>query len=563
MKDLFDEIIVDNFAGGGGASTGIELATGRPVAIAVNHDPYAILMHRTNHPQTLHLQESVWDVDPKEVCGGKPVGLSWFSPDCKHFSKAKGGKPVDKNIRGLSWVVIKWAMDVQPRVIMMENVEEIQTWGPLVTDEKGDQYPDEERSGETFQAFIRILSNGVNADCPALDEACEALQIDRHGDEVLRLIHGLGYRVEYRELIAADYGAPTSRKRFVLIARCDGREIVWPKRTHAPRDSDEVKSGKLKPYHSAAEILNWDIPRPSIFASKQEIRDKYGCNAVRPLADKTMRRVIRGIDKFTIRSGNPFILQAKFNNDAQDIHNPLTTITAVGAHELVAPTLIQYHSEQNEYTRAQGLDSPISTIDASNRYGLSTAYLVEYFGNGNPLDVRDPLHTVTARDREALCTAHIVKFKGDNLGQTPDYPLQTITTSAGEFAACTAKLVKIGTGDYGHWPEIRELLNEYCDYNIGKDEILLLNINGIDYFIYDIELRMLTPTELYAAMGFPSDYIIDRDYTGKPYPKTQQVARCGNAVCPPMASAVVKANFPEWCDTTYSTMAELSERLAG
>ena len=598
--DIFDEIIVDYFAGGGGASTGIEMAAIRPVAIAVNHDKDAILMHKTNHPFTEHLQASVWDVDPVAVCRGRPVGLAWFSPDCKHFSKAKGAALVDRNIRGLAWIVLRWAAKVRPRVIMLENVEEFQTWGPV---RKGK--PVKKKAGQTFRKWKQQLSD-------------------------------LGYVIEHRELVAADYGAPTTRKRFVLVARCDGKPIVWPERTHAPRDSEEVKSGKCLPWRSAAEIIDWYIPGYSIFESKQEILEKFGVKTVRPLADNTMRRVIRGVDKFTIKSGKPFIVQQKFDNQAQNISRPLTTVTAVGAHELcnpvmspftisntggsvgadagqpvhtvrtggggqiltsaqlmsigqtgggdrirdvrepapttvskqeaciVAANLIQYHTEQTEAARVAGLDKPINAVDASNRYGLACANLVEYYGNGNPLDIAEPMHTVTAHDREALTAAHVVKFKGQDLGQNPEVPLQTITASAGEFAECRAVLAKIGgSHDLGHWPEIRALLNKYCGYHLADDEVILLVIRGIAYYIADITLRMLTPRELYNAMGFPEDYIIDRDYLGNEYIKSKQVARCGNAVCPPLAAAMVWANFPEWHrKKKITTMAEFENAVA-
>ena len=605
QTNIFDEIIVDNFAGGGGASTGMELAMGKPVAIAINHDPDAILLHRTNHPYTKHLQASVWDVDPVEVCKGRPVGLAWFSPDCKHFSKAKGSALVDREIRGLAWIVLRWAAKVRPRVIMLENVEEFQTWGPV---RKGK--PVKEKAGQTFRKWKQQLSD-------------------------------LGYEIQHRELIAADYGAPTTRKRLALIARCDGQPIVWPEPTHAHRESEAVKSGKLLPWRSAAEIIDWSIPGYSIFASKQEIKEKYGVNAVRPLAKNTLRRVIRGVDKFTIRSGKPFIVpvgygerkgqvprvmdvsepvgtvvskdkfsicqpvvapfiaQHKFNNPAQDIANPLSTITAVGAHELVqaiaspitlsntggsvggpanepvhtirsaggqilaAANLIQYHTEQTDNVRASGLDKPIQTVDASNRYGLGCANLVEYYGNGNPLDIMEPMHTATSHDREALTAAHIVEFKGQDIGQDAHRPLRTITTSAGEFGDCRTVLVKVGNcTNLGNWPQIRSLLNEFCGYNLADDEVLLLIINGVRYFIADITLRMLTPRELYNAMGFPADYIIERDYLGNEYKKNKQVARCGNAVCPPMAEAMVRANFPEYCCVVINTMAQFHDAVA-
>ena len=580
------------FAGGGGASTGIEIATGRAVAIAINHDPAAILMHKTNHPYTEHFQASVWDIDPVAVCRGRRVGLAWFSPDCKHFSKAKGAALVDRKIRGLAWITLRWAAKVRPRVIILENVEEFQTWGPV---RKGK--PVKKLAGTTFRKFIRQLEE-------------------------------LGYTVEYRELIAADYGAPTSRKRFYMIARCDGKPIVWPKPTHSKTGADG-----LPKWRSAAEIIDWSLPCPSVFATKAEIMDRYGLKAVRPLAKNTMRRIIRGVDKFTIRSGKPFIVQQKFQNAAQNIEKPLTTVTAVGAHELckpllapvtvtntsnsvggtvgapvhtvttagnqmlvtpflaecnhsggghiapvtdahktitakhtggiVAPALIQYHTEQTEHVRASGLGTPIHTVDASNRYGLTCANLVEYYTGGRPLDVQDPMHTVTSHDREAVVAAHVVKFKGDNLGHGADEPMQTVTTSAGEFAVCKVYLAKMHGGDeLGYWPLIRDLLNEFCGYTLAEDEVLLLEIGGALYYIADIGLRMLSPRELYNAMGFPPDYIIDRDYEGHEYKKSAQVARCGNAVCPPVASALVRANLPEWCDVTITTMAQLMDCVA-
>lgn len=562
--NIFDEIIVDNFAGGGGASTGIELAAGRPVAIAINHDPDTILLHKTNHPYTTHLQASVWDVDPVAVCKGRPVGLAWFSPDCKHFSKAKGAALVDRKIRGLAWIVLRWAGTVRPRVIMLENVEEFQTWGPV---RRGK--PIKKKAGQTFRKFIKQLSK-------------------------------LGYNIQYRELVAADYGAPTTRKRFVLVARCDGKPIVWPERTHAPRDSEEVLSGKLLPWRSAAEIIDWSQPTYSIFASKQEIKEKYGVNAIRPLADNTLRRIIRGVDKFTIKSGKPFLVECNHGGDGHtrtvtepvntvtgkytggvcssvmvpytfsntggsvgsDVGSPVHTIRTAGGQILSAASLIQYHTEQTENVRASGLNVPLNTVDASNRYGLTCANLVEYYGNGNPLDVSQPMHTVTAHDREALVSAHVVKFKGQELGQHPTDTLNTITAQGLEYAQCNTVLVKAGGQNLGHWPKIRDLLNKYCGYSLADDEVLLLNISGVLYFIADITLRMLIPRELYNAMGFPVDYIIDRDYRGKSYGKTKQVERCGNAVCPPLAEAMVRANLPEWCGAKFTTMRQFENAVA-
>lgn len=607
QASILDEIIVDNFAGGGGASTGIELAAGRVVDIAINHDPDAILMHKTNHKYTEHYQASVWDIDPRDVCRGRAVGLAWFSPDCKHFSKAKGAALVDRNIRGLAWIVLRWAALVRPRVIMLENVEEFQTWGPV---RKGK--PVKSKAGQTFRKWKYQLS-------------------------------ALGYAIEHRELVAADYGAPTTRKRFVLIARCDGQPIVWPERTHAPSNSDDVMSGKCKPWRSAAEIIDWSLPCYSIFATKQELKDRYGVKAVRPLAENTLRRVIRGVDKFTIKNAEPFIVPTGYgerNGQAPRVHDinaplstvvstvkqnvcepvlspfsvecnhsgdshtrsvdepvntvtgkytggicetifapftfsntggsvgenagePVHTIRTAGGQILASANLIQYHTEQTEYVRANGLSAPIQTVDASNRYGLTTAHLTEYYGNGVPIGVNEPMHTATSHDREALTAVHIAEFKGQDIGQNLERPLRTITASAGEFAAVHARIVRYEPGaDVGFWKEIRGLLNRFCGYTLADDELLLIRIREQWYFISDIGLRMLTPRELYNAMGFPPDYIIDHDYQGNEYKKSKQVARCGNAVCPPMAEAVVRANIPEWCGEKISTMRQFESMVA-
>ena len=597
--NLLDEIIVDNFAGGGGASTGMELATGRVVDIAINHDPDAILMHRTNHPHTTHYQASVWDVDPVEVCRGRPVGLAWFSPDCKHFSKAKGGKPVDKNIRGLAWIVLRWAGTVRPRVIILENVEEFQTWGPV---RKGK--PVKKLTGQTFRKWLGQLRN-------------------------------LGYSVEWRELVAADSGAPTTRKRFFLIARCDGRPIVWPTPTHAPADSPEVKAGLRKPWRSAAEIIDWSLPTPSIFDTKESIREKYNLTAQRPLRPNTMARVARGVDKFVIKTASPFLVVVNHSGEfrGQDPGEPLQTVTAKHGYGVASPllapwtvtnttnstghpasepvdtartgggggqmflsaSLVQYHTEQGERVRGQGLDAPLLTVDASNRYGLSAVCLEKYYGTATGQDAGEPLHTITAKDREgvvaaslskfyggvvgaemsqplptvtsidhnAVQMAHMVKLKGTNLGGPVSEPVQTITAGGGHFGVVTTMVAPVSPeADLKNWPKIRELLNTYCGYGLKEDEVILFQIAGGLYFMADIGLRMLTPRELYRANGFPDDYIIDRDYTGKEYGKAKQVARCGNAVPPPFATALVRANLPEWCGQTITTMEELEKAVA-
>lgn len=485
------ELIVDNFAGGGGASTGIELATARSVDIAINHDPYAILMHQTNHPYTKHYCESVWDINPTEICAGRSVGLMWLSPDCKHFSKAKGGKPVDKNVRGLAWIALRWAATVRPRVIILENVPEFVTWGRLGKDGK----PDKRYIGETFRSFVYQLRQK-------------------------------GYDVDWRELKACDYGAPTIRKRFFLIARCDGKPIVFPKPTHG-------KGEGLLPYRTAEECINWSIPCKSIFERSK------------PLADNTLRRIAKGLDKFTIKADKPFIMV----NNSQNAS--------------MAANLIQYHSEQSESEiRGQSLDKPIMTVDMSNRYALTAAHIVKYYSGDNYSSVNDPLHTVTVKERNALIESHLCVLRNNMDCKPLTKPLPTECTSGGHFAEIRTRIVKYAHGaSLGYWDKVRELLNKYCGYDMAGDEILLLEINGEQYFIADIGMRMLEPRELYLAQGFPADYIIDHDYEGNRYPRTQQVARCGNAVPPPFAEALVRANLPEMCGKKFGSMEELREAM--
>jgi DNA (cytosine-5)-methyltransferase 1 len=547
-KMIHGELIVDNFAGGGGASTGIEMATGYSVDIAINHDPEAIKMHKANHPNTEHYCENVWAVDPVKACNGHPVGLAWFSPDCKHFSKAKGGKPKDKNIRGLAWVALRWAGLVRPRVIMLENVEEFKTWGPL----NRRHHPIKSKQGKTFEKFVQQLTD-------------------------------LGYKVEFRELIAADYGAPTMRKRFFMIARCDGKTIVWPEPTHAPADSEEVKKGLLKPYVGAYTQLDFSLPCPSIFDTSEEIKEKYGIRAVRPLAQKTMDRIARGFKKFILDNPEPFIIQCNHDGErrpndirepmptitgkhgygivepymvqigqtgftkdrSKDVREPLTTIVSKNEHCLISPTLIQYHSETSkDGVRGQTIEDPIMTVDSSNRYGLVTSFLHKYYDGGYKgagETVENPLPTVTAWDHNSVVTANLIQMNNHCDGKDIRQPLPTITAGDGHFGEVRAFLIKYygqGTGQ-----DIKDPL----DTVTAQDRFGLVTINGTDYQIVDIGLRMLEPKELYGCQGFPDDYIIDHDYTGKTYPRSEQVRRCGNAVCPPIPDALVRANLPELC----------------
>ena len=636
QTDLFAPIWGDYFAGGAGASTGIACACGEPAYFAVNHSRAALDMYRQNHPYTRLYCEDVFDIDPVKICEGHKMWLLWASPDCTHHSKARGGKPVSHHIRGLPWAIVRAAMKVKPGCIMFENVEEIQSWGPCITNEHGEEYPDPERAGETFQGFIAIMTTGIAIDHPALLECCEFLKITPDGEDAKRLSRGLGYEFEGRELVAADYGAPTIRKRFYGIFRCDGQPIVWPEPTHS-KDG----AGEKKKWRSAAEIIDWSLPCPSIFESKTQIKAKYGLAAVRPLADNTQRRIIRGVDKFTIKSGDPFIVKFRGESTGSNISLPLPTVTSgcgskrpagnahalamaepriapftatntsnsvgstasepvhtvtsAGNQMLIAPTLIQYHTEQTEKVRGQSLETPLQTVDAANRFGLASANLTEYFGNGNPLDLTEPLHTVTAKDREALtlahiqkyfggvvgadadeplptvtgvdhnalCLSHVAEFKGTDKGQSPAEPLRTITASAGEFGAVKTTVIKYAPdADLKYWPQIRALLNKYCGYTLADDEVLLIRIGGIWYYIADIGLRMLTPRELYNAQGFLPDYCIEFSVDGKPYSRSEQVARCGNSVCPAMSEALVRANFPDRCRKKIATMSELADAVA-
>ncbi len=544
------ELIVDNFAGGGGASTGIEMATGTSVDIAINHDPEAIRMHKANHPGTRHYCESVWDVDPAAVCSGHPVALAWFSPDCKHFSKAKGGKPKDKNIRGLAWVALRWAGKVRPRVIMLENVEEFKTWGPL---NRGHR-PIKAKQGVTFRKFVSQLKE-------------------------------LGYDVEWRELVAADYGTPTMRKRFFMVARCDGKPIVWPEPTHAPLGSLLAAAGMRKPYVGAYTQIDFALPCPSIFDTAEEIKEKYGIRAVRPLAPKTMERIARGLKKFVLDNAEPFIIQVNHtgaksdycnsmndplrvvtskngyavvepmlapyimcnneNNKGASVEDGLPTVTTGNRNFVVAPTLIQYHSETSkDEVRGQGIETPIMTVDGSNRYGLVASFLHKYYDGGykgSGESVEKPLPTITTRDHNSICAVTLIQMNNHCDGRDISEPIPTITAGDGHFGEVRAFLIKYygqGTG---------QDINAPLDTITAQDRFGLITVNGEDCQIVDIGLRMLEPKELYGCQGFPEDYIIDHDSDGKSYPRSEQVKRCGNAVCPPIPAALVRANLPELC----------------
>ncbi|HDV8245803.1 DNA cytosine methyltransferase [Enterobacter hormaechei] len=653
------EIIVDNFAGGGGASTGIEMAIGRSVDIAINHDPNAVAMHTTNHPDTLHYCESVFDVNPQLATAGRPVGLAWFSPDCRHFSKAKGSKPVEKEIRGLAWIVIRWALAVRPRVMMLENVEEFKTWGPLIVSADGGQRPDPERAGETFEAFCGMLSGGIPAGHPALVECCEFLGIAADGMQAQQLVAGLGYAVDYRELRACDFGAPTIRKRFFMVMRCDGVPVTWPEVTHADPKSPAVQAGKLAPWRTAAECIDWSIAAPSIFGRKK------------PLAENTLKRIARGIQRFVLDNPTPFIVKCnhtsnrsgydcfrgqslneplqtitkkhgyaiavphltKFRTGAtgQEVTEPVPTITAGtskrpggnghalgmvdaaltpflagnggseyqakprplekpahtilkqsrscvvapviarqfgasvghradepsatitagggGKSQLVVPTLIQmgYGERPGQEPRVLQLDNPLGTVTAGgNKFATVSAFLAKHYGGnyqGAGVGMDEPMHSVTTVDHHAAVTSHLVKLRGTcRDGQRTDQPMPTIT-AGGTHVGEVKTMLAVDGYDEQRAQQALAFLREYC----GPDSTGLVTLDGVVYRIVDIGMRMLQPHELYRAQGFPEWYIIDQDFRGVKYAKDKQVARCGNAVPPPFAEALVRANLPELC----------------
>lgn len=464
------EIVCDNFAGGGGASLGIERAIGR-VDVAINHDPRALAIHRANHPATKHWEQSITSIDPRDATQGRPVGLAWFSPDCKHFSKAKGGKPVQKNIRDLAWVVVHWAKLVRPRVIILENVEEFTTWGPL---DPETHRPCKARKGLEFRRWLKALK-------------------------------ALGYLVEYRELRACEFRTPTTRKRLFLVARCDGRPIVWPAPTHGPG---------LLPYRTAAECLDWSLPAKSIF------------NRKRPLALATMQRIARGIVRYVLESPRPFIVPLTHQGDLRtyDSLEPFRTITSANRGELayVAPWFISRYGERpGQDPRTRTVERPFPTVvPTGNGANYCAAYLAQHNTGATGHPVTKSLSTICSTGtHQQLVTSHLMVQRNNCYGQSLDDPLRTVTAGGRHFA------------------EVRTFLEEYAQ---GQEPAV--SVDGVDYVIADIQMRMLSPRELFRAQGFPDSYVIAPDYNGKPLTKTAQYRACGNSVCPPLAEAMVRAN---------------------
>ncbi|OAN53855.1 type II restriction endonuclease subunit M [Paramagnetospirillum marisnigri] len=535
-KSRQGEIIVVGFAGGGGSCEGIREALGYSPQEALNHDPEAVAMHMVNHPDTNHWCQNIWQANPHDVAAGRPIGAAWFSPDCKHFSKAKGGKPREKNIRDLAWVVVGYAKlprHIRPRVIFLENVEEFRTWGPLLDDGT----PCLDRRGETFAKWV---------------------------GEVKRL----GYRVEWRELRACDFGAPTIRKRLFLIARCDGERIIWPEPTHGP--------GRPLPYRTAAEIIDWSLPCPSIF------------DRARPLADATCRRVATGTMRYVVNAAKPFIVRIGHtghgdSGKVRDMNDPLSTVCTKAEHLLVSPvltgcggraaqspprpadkpmgtitakadqilvaaSLVQtgYGERDGQAPRALDIEKPLGTVVAGGgKHALVAAFLAKHYGGVVGHGVEKPIGTVTTADHHSVVAAHLTHFyssatDGGN-GNLSD-PIKTVTATGQHAGLVSAFLTKYyGAAEHGQ--ECGEPLHTVTA--LPRFGLVTVMVEGEPFILSDIGMRMLTPRELFSAQGFPESYIIDLEHNGKPLSKRAQVRMAGNSVCPPMAAALVGANVPE------------------
>lgn len=588
-----DEIIIVGFAGGGGTCEGIKMALGRSPDEALNHDEDAVSMHTVNHPGTRHWCQNIWQAEPAEVAAGRPVGLAWFSPDCTHFSKAKGGVPRKKNIRDLAWIVVAYAKlprHIRPRVLMLENVEEFQTWGPLTAE--GHPCPDQR--GHTFAEWVRELRR-------------------------------LGYQVEWKESRASIYGAPTIRKRLSVIARCDGRPIVWPAPTHGAPDDPEVLAGRLLPFRTAAShVIDWSIPCPSIFLTKEEAR---ALRIKRPLEANTLRRIFAGLKRYVIDHGNPFIIPVTHGGDsrAHAINDPLRTVTTANGGEfalvaphimkyrnnsvghgigeplhtvtcshsdyhpggaaplaVVAPTMVQvgYGEREGQAPRALDIQQPLGTVVAGGgKHAVVAPYLAGLAhgdsGGRRTYPPTDPLTTVQAQGgNQAVVMPWMVQQNTGVVGHPIDSPTSTILNTGSHQMLAAAHLTKLYgtcrdglhphqpmptvTAGGGHIAEVRAFLTKYYGEG-GQDQDCrdplhtiptkarfgLVTVHGEPWQIVDIGMRMLTPRELFRAQGFPDSYIIDQGHDGRRFSKAAQIRMCGNSVSPPWAAAHIAANVPE------------------
>lgn len=552
---MIEPLIVDSFAGGGGASTGIEMALGRSPDIAINHSAPALALHEANHPMTLHLSENIYKVDPLDYVAGKHVGLAWFSPDCKHFSKAKGGKPVERNIRDLAWVVVLWAERAKPDVIILENVEEFRDWGPLIETERG-LMPCPDSKGDTF------------------DKWCKALR-------------KYGYKLQWRELRACDFGAPTIRKRFFLIARRDGLPIKWPVETHGSPDDEQVLSGHKLPWRTAAEIIDWSQKCPSIFSTSAEIKEQYDLRAVRPLANNTLARIARGMQRFVIENKRPFIVNLTHGGRVESLDAPLKTITGAQRGEkaiicpiitaaqhggsvrsiseplhtvtasrkdqnsIIIPSLVQtaFVSRQFGTSTGHSLEQPSATVmpDGQGKSALVTAFMAQHntMPNGGihaGRNIEEPLSTITVKGiQQNLVSPFLVKFYGTGDGSPIDEPAHTITTKD-RFGHVECDLGKpcLAPEQLHRAMQVADLLRSF---DVWDDrEFVTVTVNHEEYIVVDIGMRMLTPRELFNAQGFPENYRLDLEFNGKPVSKTTLVSCCGNSVSPVVAEALVSAN---------------------
>lgn len=581
-------LIVDLFAGGGGASTGLAWALGRDPDIAINHDAAALAMHAANHPGTRHLQNDITRVLPLEATGGLPVAILHASPDCTHFSKAKGGKPRSQFIRDLAWVVIRWAEDTHPMLITLENVEEFLTWGPL--DQQGN--PIKAQAGATFRAWVRRLRR-------------------------------LGYRVEWRLLQACDYGAPTTRRRLFVVARRDGQPVAWPKPTHGNPKSAEVQAGKLLPWRTAAECIDWTIQSRSIF------------NRKKPLAENTQRRIAEGMRRYVLQAAEPFIVTYYWAKKPQDFrgqalarplptqttenrfgfvspvlapfiqhiqhssavggvmpgNEPLRTITAQpkgGGMAVVAPILSRQFGQSigqrvdvphptitqcnhdalveavciaKHYGGVVGheIDKPLGTVTSIDHHSLVAACLTKYYGKSDCSGADEPLHTLTSKERMALTSACLVKYYGTAKAADVGGPLHTVTAKA-RMGLVEAEARQ--NSEPGRYEQARSFLRTWGV--IGPEDEAEFVYQGVVHRITDILMRMLAPRELYTAQGFPPDYVIDRLPDGRCLTKTAQVRMCGNSVPPELIEALVCANGPDtWIQRERATLPLLAACFAG
>ena len=608
-------LIVDLFAGGGGASTGLAMALGRDPDIAINHDAEALAMHKTNHPNTRHLLNDITRVLPLEATGGQPVAILHASPDCTHFSKAKGAKPKSQFIRDLAWTVVRWAEDAHPMLITLENVEEFQTWGPL--DRAG--HPIKSQAGTTFRAWVRRLRR-------------------------------LGYKVDWRLLRACDYGAPTTRRRLFVVARRDGKPIAWPKPTHGSPKSAEVGAGKLLPWRTAAECIDWSLPTQSIFDRKK------------PLAVNTQRRIAQGLRRYVLHTPEPFVVTYYGSKSATDFRGldlgrplptqtfalatthavpfvqhvqhskaaggvmpadePLRTITAQpkgGGMAIVAPIL----SRQFGQSIGQRMDLPHPTITQCNHDALiQAACVAKHYGGVIGHGLMQPLGTVTTIDHHSLVTASMVKMRGTNIGAPANEPLHTVSAQGQHHALMTAHITKFygksdcsdldepmhtllskehmalssacmvryyGTalaaplsdplhtitararmglvdadlgGDSPRYDQVRAWLRQWGV--IGPDDEAEVTYQGLVYRINDICMRMLAPRELYTTQGFGAGYEIEQMREGTRLTKTAQVRMCGNSVPPQLVCALVSANGPQtWAQVPLPAMPLMEAYAAG